>query len=102
MFREELRAIGESLIETRASTRSVMGYGRYCEQLEATTPNGIQRWSVVVLSFFLELQPNGKDVRQTRLKRLLVHLVELMRHIDHNSIEPYLEKACRELRDEVK
>ncbi|WP_145929248.1 hypothetical protein [Chromobacterium vaccinii] len=102
IFREELRAIGESLIETRGATRTVIGYGRYCEQLETTTPNAVQRWSPVVLNFFLELQTNGKDFRQTRLKRLLVHLVELMRLIDPNSTEPYLEKACAELRSEVK
>lgn len=102
LFREELRAIGESLIEIRGSTRAVMGYGRYCEHLEATTSNAVQRWSPVVLNFFFDLQPNGKDFRQTRLKRLLVHLVELMRLIDHNSIEPDLEKACGEFRNEVK
>lgn len=102
VFREELRAIGESLIEARGSNRTVMGYGRYCEQLEATTPNAVQRWSPVVFNFFLELQPKGKDFRQTRLKRLLVHLVELMRLIDHNSIEPHLEKAYGELRRQVK
>ncbi|EXI89976.1 MAG: hypothetical protein AW11_01158 [Candidatus Accumulibacter regalis] len=101
VFREELRAIGESLIETRGSTRTVMGYGRYCEQLEATTPNAVQRWSPVVLNFFLDFEQTGKDFRQTRLKRLLVHLVELMRLIDHNPIEPYLDKAYVGLRDEV-
>jgi hypothetical protein len=101
VFREELRAIGESLIEARGSTRTVMGYGRYCEQLEATTPNTVQRWSPVVLNFFLDLEPNRKDFRKTRLKRLLVHLVELMRLIDHKSIEPYLEKVYVGLQSEV-
>jgi hypothetical protein len=102
IFREELRAIGESLIETRGSTRTVMGYGRYCEHLEATTPNAVQRWSPVVLNFFLDLEANGKDFRQTRMKRLLVHLVDLIGAIDHSTIEPYLEKACSECRTEVK
>ncbi len=102
VFREELRAVGESLIEIRGSTRSVMGYGRYCEQLEAATLNAVQRWSPVVLNFFLDLQPNGNDFRQTRLKRLLVHLVDLMRLIDHQAIEPYLEKAYGNVRNEVK
>ena len=102
LFREELRAIGESMIETRGSTRTVMGYGRYCELLEATTPNAVQRWSPVVLNFFLDLEANGKDFRKTRMQRLLVHLVDLMRLIDHNAIEPYLEKACVELRDKMK
>ena len=101
VFREELRAIGESLIETRGSARTVMGYGRYCENLESTTPNAVLRWSPVVLNFLLQLETNGKDFRQVRLKRLFVHLVELIRLIDEKSIEPYLEKKCAELRPEV-
>jgi hypothetical protein len=102
VFREELRAIGESLIETRGLTRTVMGYGRYCEQLESTNPNAVQRWSPVVLNFFLDLEDNGKDFRQTRMKRLLIHLVNLMRLIDRNSIEHYLEEECIKLQREVK
>jgi len=39
VFREEMRAIGDSLIEMRGTSRSVMGYGQYCERLEASTPN---------------------------------------------------------------
>jgi hypothetical protein len=101
VFREELRAIGESLLEARGSTRTVMGYGRYCENLESTVPNAVQRWSPVVLNFVLNLEATGKDFRQIRLKRLLVHLVELMRLIDGKSIEPYLEKASTEYRNEV-
>lgn len=102
VFREELRAIGESLIESRGPTRTVMGYGRYCEQLESPTPNPIQRWSPVVLNFILELKANGKDFRHTRLKRLLVHLVELIRLIDSGAVEPRLEKLSHELYGEFK
>lgn len=102
VFREELRAIGESLIETRGSTRTVMGYGRYCEQLEAIAPNAVQRWSPVVLNFLLNLEPTGKDFRRTRLKRLFIHLVELMSLITNEPIEPYLKNALAELRDEKK
>lgn len=101
VFREELRAIGESLIESRGSTRTVMGYGRYCEQLESVTPNAVKRWSPVVFNFYLDLEANRKDFRESRMKRLLVHLVDLMRLIDRNPIEPYLEEACVDLRSEV-
>ena len=93
LFREELRAIGESLIETRGTVRTVMGYGHYCEQLELSAPNTVQRWSFVVHNFFVELQANGKDFRQIRLKRLLVHLIELIRLLDGNSVEQYMEDA---------
>lgn len=97
VFREELRAIGESLIESRGASRTVMGYGRYCEHLESANANPIQRWSPVVFNFILDLKGNGKDYRLTRLKRLLVHLVELMRLIDSSAVEPHLEKAYVEL-----
>lgn len=100
VFREELRAIGESLIETRGSARTVMGYGRYCEQLESATSNAVQRWTPVVLNFLLNLEPSGKDFRRTRLKRLFVHLVELMVLIKNEPIEAYLQSAAAEFSDE--
>ena len=102
VFREELRAIGESLIEVRGSARSVMGYGKYCEQLESTSPNAVQRWSPIVLNFFLDLDSNGKDFRQVRLKRLLVHLVDLLNLIDRESIPPHLEKVSAAFRGQIK
>lgn len=94
VFREELRAIGESLIEVRGSARTVMGYGRYCEQLEAPAPNAVQRWSPVLFNFLLELETTGKDFREVRLKRIFIHLVGLMRLVDGKSIQPWLIKAC--------
>jgi hypothetical protein len=101
IFREELRAIGESLIEDRGTSRTVMGYGRYCEDLESDSPNPVQRWSPVVLNFILHLESTGKDFRVTRFKRLLVHLVELMQMIDKKSIEPHLEQAYAEFKGKV-
>jgi hypothetical protein len=88
VFREELRAIGESLIETRGGTRAVMGYGRYVELLESPTPSPAQRWSLVVANFFLDLQ--SFDFRQARLKRLFVHTVQLTRLLDGKSVEDHL------------
>jgi hypothetical protein len=102
VFREELRAIGESMIETRGATRTVIGYGRYCEHLENQVPCPVQRWSPVVLNFFLDLEGGGKDFRQTRLKRVVVHLVELMQLLDGSSIEGYLLKAHGKLLLEIK
>lgn len=101
IFREELRAIGESLIEVRGVGRTVMGYGRYCEQMEAESSNAVKRWSPVVFSFLLDLLPNGKDFRQIRIKRLFVHLVDLMRIIDAGSIESRTKDAYSKLRVEM-
>lgn len=101
VFREELRAIGEALIETRGDTRTVMGYGRFCEEIESSAPNAVQRWFPVVLNFLLDLETHGKDFRQTRLKRMLVHLVALLELLKDAPIETYLKDAPRDLAPEV-
>jgi hypothetical protein len=98
VFREELRAIGESLIENRGSARAIMGYGRFCEQLESESSNVVQRWSPVVLNFYLELEAGGKDFRQVRLQRMFVHLVYLMRLLDRASVESYLLDSYERLK----
>lgn len=78
IFREELRGIGESLIETRGTTRTVMGYGRFLELLEAETPSMTKHWAGVVTNFFIDVGYEQKDFRQTRLERLTTHLGELV------------------------
>jgi hypothetical protein len=101
VFREELRAIGESMIETRGATRAVIGYGRYSEYLESRAPSAVLRWSPVVMHFFLELQSEQTDFRYVRLKRMVVHLVDLMQLLDGSSIKPYLLDAQRKLFPEI-
>ena len=101
LFREELRAIGESLIENRGSMRTVMSYGRYCEQLESESATLVKRWSTVVMNFYLDLEANGKDFRRVRFQRMLVHLVELMQLLDESSIEAYLKEARAKLSQEI-
>ena len=101
VFREELRAIGESLIEVRGTTRSVLGYGRYIEHLESVSDNSVQRWSPVVLNFILDLNENGKDFRHTRMKRLFVHLIKLMRLINGKATEPYLQESYDSIGKEI-
>lgn len=101
VFREELRAIGESLIETRGNVRTVMGCGKYCEQLENASPNVVQRWSSVVLNFFLDLEGGSKDFRRIRLERMLVHLVRLIRLLNDWALETDLRDACSKLEPAV-
>ncbi len=94
VFREELRAIGESLIEHQGDSRSVMGYGRYCECLESDTENDVKRWSPVLFNFYLDLEVNNKDFRQVRLERLFVHVTELVKLLGGNTVlKPYMQKA---------
>jgi hypothetical protein len=93
VFREELRAIGESLIESRGLNRSVIGYGRYCELLESSEVTQVNRWGRVLHNFFLDLQPGAKDFRRVRLERLLFHTVELLRLLRSQSVEGYMVEA---------
>jgi hypothetical protein len=97
VFREELRAIGESMIEPLGSTRTVMGYGRFTDLLDSANPNATQRWARVLLNFLLDLQADRPDFRQTRLQRLVVHLVGLMGLLDKASIGKPLIEARNKL-----
>ena len=90
IFREELRAIGELMIETHGGTRTIMGYCRYLELFDSDESSPTQNWSKVMLNFLLDLETTSRDFRQTRLKRLAVHMVDLMELLDANSIQSYL------------
>ncbi|BBQ01244.1 hypothetical protein BSFA1_63720 (plasmid) [Burkholderia sp. SFA1] len=91
IFREELRAIGESMIESRATVRTVMGYGRYIECLEASSPNPVQRWAPVVLNFFVELETNGKDFRRVRMQRAYLHLFALLSALNPSLLNEHMQ-----------
>jgi hypothetical protein len=90
IFREELRAIGESMIEARGDLRTIMGYCRYVDLIDSDKPSPTQNWTKVILNFLLDLESTDRDFRQTRLKRLVVHLVDLMEFLDADSIQSYL------------
>jgi hypothetical protein len=93
IFREELRAIGEAMVETRGTSRTVMGYGGFCEQVDASVPSPTKTWAAVVMNFLLDLEVDRRDFRQTRLKRLLVHLVALVELLGETEIEKHLLDA---------
>jgi hypothetical protein len=97
IFREELRAIGESMIDVRGTTRTVMGYCKYVELFDSNEASSTGRWSKVIFNFLLELEARQRDFRRVRLKLLVVHLVGLMELLDARSIE----KRLIELRDEL-
>jgi hypothetical protein len=93
VFREELRAIGESMLELRGTVRTVIGYGKFVEQFDAADPSPTQRWAWVVSNFVLGLETKRPDFRKVRLQRLVVHLVRLMELLDEASIEDNLVTA---------
>jgi hypothetical protein len=93
IFREELRAIGESMIESRASGRSIMGYGRFVDLLNDDGQNSIVTWSKVVFNFLLDQEDTNKDFRKLRLQRVLQHLIDFIELIDKRGIDARLKDA---------
>lgn len=85
VFREELRAIGESMLCEQGSTRTVLGFCRFTGQLESSEKNSVKRWSPVVFNFLLDQQAGGKDFRLVRLQRLAAHLSELIALLENGT-----------------
>jgi hypothetical protein len=92
IFREELRAIGESMLETHGSSRAVMGYGKFCEVFDSGPAMCANRWISVVLNFTLDLEVN-RDFRKIRIARLMTHLIDLLELLDNAKLAKYFSDA---------
>ena len=77
LFREEQRAIGESMIIMVGNARSVMGYGEFSHLFLDDKDSGKAKWLRTAGSFLYDLKTE-KDFRKIRMQRLIVHLVELV------------------------
>lgn len=102
IFRDELRAIGESMHDLHGNQRYVIGYGRFCERIETEEYSSAKRWLPVTLNFFLDLDMNDKDFRKIRIKKLIVNLVDLMTLLDKRSIPERLAKKRKKIYVELK
>lgn len=78
ILREEQRAIGETMIVSDGNTKSVMGYGKYCDLFNPLTGEGQDYWIEKATNFFLTQQNVAKDFRPERIKLLIIHLVNLI------------------------
>jgi len=101
IFRDELRAIGEAMLENRGTSRAVIGYGHFLGAFESESKNAIKRWAPVVSNFLLDLQPNQKDFRKIRVKKLIVHLVDLMKLLEPKRLESRLLTKRKQLIKEL-
>ncbi len=86
IFREEIRAIGESMLDFVGTTRTVMGYGKFCELFDSNDTNNKNRWIPNILSVFLDLDVN-LDFRKNRIIRMMNHLINLVELLDKNGLE---------------
>lgn len=81
IFREELRAVGEGMIEHLKDQRIVMGYGKFQSMLSQYEDKGEPVWLRPVINFFLDLKLE-KDFRQKRMSELLSALRDLIKYLD--------------------
>lgn len=102
IFRDELRAIGEAMIDTKGDTKKIIGYGSFIETIEGGDKCSINRWSPVVFNFLLDLEPGGKDFRRKRIQLLFVHLVDLMKLLGASPIDDWIIKERNQLMVELK
>ena len=77
LFREEQRAIGESMIIAVGGARTVMGYAEFCNFFLGDPDLRQAKWMHIAARFLLDLN-SDKDFRQIRMQHLIVHLVDLV------------------------
>lgn len=98
IFREELRAIGESMIDCKGSSKSVIGYASFNEMIEVQDGR-YSRWIGAVTNFLLDLETSGKDFRKVRLQRLIVHLIDLLELLEEGRLDSYFVSLKDEYKD---
>src|SRR5262249_20382372 len=77
IFREEQRAIGESMIVPATSGRTIMGYAQFCEFFHSKDTMAQSSWIRRATSFVVDPE-KSKDFRYVRMQRMIVHLVDLI------------------------
>lgn len=92
IFREQQRAIGEAMIRTDAHSKTVIGFGSFCESLLGKGKNTLTPWTNVASNFLLDLRDDAKDFRKIRLQLLLIHLVDLNEVLQPRKLPDYLKK----------
>lgn len=92
IFREEIRAIGESMLDSIGTSRTVMGYGKFCEIFDSKDVNNTNRWIPNILNIFLDLDVN-LDFRKNRITRMMTHLISLIEILDKNKLEERFSDA---------
>jgi hypothetical protein len=81
IFREELRAIGEGMIEAASNGKSIAGYSKFRILIEEFEKEKKPVWLRPAINFFTEFKPL-KDFRIRRLEFLKEHLSSLVKCLD--------------------
>ena len=97
VFREEQRAIGETMIRECDSEYSVIGYGTFRELATFQGDEEPNPWIRSVASFLINHDSSRKDFRLIRFKRLAVHLMDLIELLDAERLPKYLKNRRSEI-----
>lgn len=86
IFREEQRAIGESMICNAGNFRTIMGYAQFVDILRDQSGGLRLRWFNLVREFFVDMEAQPLDFRLVRAKALYVRLVDLIAALDGSHV----------------
>jgi hypothetical protein len=101
LFREELRAIGESLIYTTENkSRSVMGYAAFQGKFFGEKSDK-EEWINGAVNFFVDLGQKKKDFRVYRLRFMLKNSLELLELFDEEMITPKLKQKKIDIEEKI-
>jgi len=103
IFREEQRAIGESMLDSQR--RSVLGYGSFNEKFIAPGSCLTNMWIPITINFLSDLKSvsgeNARDFRRVRCLLVVKHGVSLIECLNKSRVTPRLlehqRRAEREL-----
>lgn len=91
IFREEQRAIGESMIVINDKIKSIMGFVKFKLLIKQFAETGESDWLMPAFNFFLN-PSTEKDFRKTRYLLLLSHFQELLEILDKKLSKESIEK----------
>ncbi len=90
IFREELRAIGEGMIETNKDQRTIIGYGKFKTLISQFEKSKEPIWLNPAINFFTDLQTE-KDFRLERFKRITNSLITLIKFLDDSYYKKHIK-----------
>jgi hypothetical protein len=96
LFREEQRAVGETMILREGDSRTIVGYAAFYRAfVEATRGEPglpFPQWILAITSILLDLGLPAKDFRIERLRQLLLRLIQLIELLEDGALHDSLRK----------